>query len=113
MIEKIVYDYLKDALDVPVVLEIPENAPSEFCLIEKTGSARSNYFDKATIVVQSYSDSMYKAAVLNELAKAKMLDSITVSNITSCRLNSDYNYTDTTTKKYRYQAVFEIAYYNE
>lgn len=28
-----------------------------------------------------------------------------------CELNSDYNYTDTKRKKYRYQAVFNIAYY--
>ena len=28
-------------------------------------------------------------------------------------LNSDYNFTDTETKEYRYQAVFDINYYQE
>ena len=32
--------------------------------------------------------------------------------VASCRLNSDYNFTDTTKKQYRYQAVFDIVYYS-
>ena len=28
-------------------------------------------------------------------------------------LNSDYNFTDVTTKKYRYQAVYDLKYYEE
>ena len=30
----------------------------------------------------------------------------------SCELNSDYNYTDGTKKEYRYQAVFDLVYYD-
>lgn len=113
MIEKIIYDYLKLALDVPVFMEIPENEPTEFVVIEKTGSSRFNLMDKATLAVQSYSNSLYKTAVLNEIVKSKMFDSISVDQITSCKLNSDYNQTDTQFKRYRYQAVFDIAYYND
>lgn len=113
MIEKIVYDYLKATLGVDVFMEIPENEPSEFVVIEKTGSSRANLMDKATLAIQSYSDSLYKTAVLNELVKSKMLDSVSVDQITSCKLNSDYNSTDTQFKRYRYQAVFDISYYNE
>lgn len=113
MIEKIIFDYLASVLNVPVVLEVPENAPAEFVLIEKTGSRRSNYFDTATIAIQSYSTSLYKTATLNELVKTKMYNLISVDEVTSCRLNSDYNYTDLQTKRYRYQAVFDISYYNE
>lgn len=32
--------------------------------------------------------------------------------IGSVRLNSDYNFTDIEMKRYRYQAVFDIYYYN-
>lgn len=113
MIEKIVYDYLNTAIDVPVFMEIPENEPIEFVVIEKTGSSRANLMDKATLAVQSYSNSLYNAAVLNELVKSKMFDSVSVDQITSCKLNSDYNTTDTQFKRYRYQAVFDIAYYND
>lgn len=33
--------------------------------------------------------------------------------ISKCTLNSDYNYTDTARKKYRYQAVYDIVYFKE
>ena len=51
---------------------------------------------------------------LNEKVKEAMdelpweLDSVTRS-----KLNSDYNFTDTATRKYRYQAVYDITYYKE
>lgn len=31
--------------------------------------------------------------------------------ISRVKLNSDYNFTDTQKKKYRYQAIYEITYY--
>ena len=40
-----------------------------------------------------------------------MYDLIELDEITSLHLNSDYDYTDTTIKKYRYQAVFDIGYF--
>ena len=53
---------------------------------------------------------MYKASELNEIVKEKMDDLITLPNISKSSLNSDYNFTDTQTKKYRYQAVYDIYY---
>jgi hypothetical protein len=55
---------------------------------------------------------MYEAATMNEEIKAAMLNSlITLGSVAKVDLNSDYNYTDTTTKTYRYQAVFDIVHY--
>ena len=34
-----------------------------------------------------------------------------VASISAVRFDSDYNFTDTDTKHYRYQAVFEITHY--
>ena len=79
-------------------------------MIEKTGSSVSNYIYSATFAIQSYSTSMYKASELNEIVKEKMDDLITLPNISKSSLNSDYNFTDTQTKKYRYQAVYDIYY---
>ena len=36
---------------------------------------------------------------------------VTLNEIVSVELNSDYNYTDTTTKEYRYQGVYNITHY--
>ena len=110
MIEKIVLDYLNDALNVPVYMEMPENKPDRFVLIEKTGSSRENHIDFATITIQSYAGSLYYAAALNEDVKQAMDDIIALDTVSSAELNSDYNFTDTETKKYRYQAVYDLVY---
>ena len=42
-----------------------------------------------------------------------MRDTVILDDVISCKLNSDYNYTDEETKRYRYQAVFDIRYYEK
>lgn len=112
MIEVIVYTFLKNELeDVPVFMEVPEIPPEQFVLIEKTSSGLENYIKSATFAIQSYADSMFEAASLNEVVKEKMLDIIGEKEITKVSLNSDYNFTDINTKKYRYQAVFDLKHY--
>lgn len=110
MIEKIIYDYLNDQ-GFSAYMQKPENPPSEYVLIEKTGSSRTNYINTATIALQSYAGSLYSAALLNEEVKRAMDNSIALDEICSASLNSDYNFTDTTTKEYRYQAVYDIVHY--
>jgi len=34
-----------------------------------------------------------------------------LNEIGKVKLNSDYNFTDTVTKQYRYQAVYDISHY--
>ena len=111
MIEAIILNHLKSKLTVPVRLEKPEPAPSEYVLFEKTGSSRSNYLCSSTFAFQSYSDSMYGAAALNEEVKKAVDSLIELDEIASVKLNTDYNFTDTTTKKYRYQVVYDIKHY--
>ena len=51
------------------------------------------------------------ATMVEEVFLAMLDELIELGIIASVRLNSDYNYTDTTTKQYRYQAVFDIVHY--
>lgn len=111
MIEKIIYDYLTSALAVPVGLEIPAAPPVSFAVIEKTGSGEENKIFSATVAVQSYGPTLWDAASLNEEVKAAMEQLDTLPEVCRCDLNSDYNFTDTSSKKYRYQAVFDIVHY--
>lgn len=110
MVEKTILDYLSKALDVPVHMERPEDEPDSYVLIEKTGSSTTNHIESATLAIQSYAASMYEAASLNYRVKSAMKNSVMLPEISRCDCNSDYNYTDTTKKKYRYQAVFDIVY---
>ena len=111
MIEIIILNHLKSNLSVPVRLEKPEPAPAEYVLFEKIGSDRSNHLLASTFAFQSYSDSMYGASLLNGEVKQVVDSLIELDEIASVRLNTDYNFTDTTTKQYRYQAVYDIKHY--
>ena len=59
----------------------------------------------------SANPSMYEAAKLNEQLKEVVERLIELNEISNVSLNSDYNFTDTETKEYRYQAVFDINHY--
>ena len=110
MIEKIVLDYLNNVLEVPAYMEMPESQPDRFVLIEKTGSSVEDYVYSATLVLQSYAESLYEASALNEEVKRAMDDIIALDTVSRSHLNTDYNFTDTTKKKYRYQAVYDLFY---
>ena len=80
-------------------------------MIEKTGGGEENHIKKAMIVIQSFADSLYRAAEINEEVKKAMKEIVELEDISKCDLNTDYNYTDVARKKYRYQAVFDITHY--
>jgi len=111
MIEILIKQYLDGHLSVPSFLQYPETAPVRFVLFEKTSSSKKNHLPIATIAFKSYAESMYEAAKLNEELKEVVENLIELDNIRGIKLNSDYNFTDTTTKQNRYQAVFDIKHY--
>ena len=116
MIEVTVREHLNSELaesGIKCYLERPKAEPAEYILIERTSGGETNRICSATFAVQSYAQSMYRAASINELAKAAMETLTTETNVSSCRLNSDYNYTDVESKQYRYQATFDIYYIKE
>ena len=110
MIEKIVLDYLSENLNVPAYMEMPERQPERFVLIEKTGGSVEDFVHSATLALQSYAESMYEAAALNEEVKKAMDNIIILDSVSKSQLNTGYNFTDTTKKKYRYQAVYDLVY---
>lgn len=111
MIEKTVIQYLSEVQTVPVYAEVPTEPPTEFIVVEKTSGGRNNHINDSSIAIQSYSNTMLGAADLNELMKGYMLSLVSLSEVSRVILNSDYNYTDTSTKRYRYQAVYDIVHY--
>lgn len=113
MIEATVINYLNTE-SVPAFGERPEVEPSKpYILVEKTGSSMENHLQTATIAVQSWAQTLAEAADLNEEVKAAMETITDLDAVSSCKLNSDYNFTSTALKAYRYQAVFSITYYEE
>lgn len=110
-IEVYLQNKLDGVLDVPVFTEHQENDPDVFVLIDKTGSRKKDHLISTTLAFQSYALSKYEASELNEKVKEKVEGLIQNPEISAVRLNSDYDFTDTETKRHRYQAVFDIYHY--
>ena len=116
MIEEIIQNYLRENA-FPCYLSVPENPSGNFCVLEKTGSSYKDGIFTATLAVQSYGhnacdhDGTLGAAQLNEQIKAAMQAADTLPEVVSCRPVTDYNFPDTTRKRPRYQAVFEVVHY--
>lgn len=112
MIENIILQHLTNE-SITAYMEIPEGGGTPpFVIVQKTGGGEENRLRHATVAIQSYGTSLYNAASLNESVIAAMDALPARAEVASCQLNSDYNYTDTTKKQYRYQAVFDVVYYS-
>lgn len=111
MIEKIVLDYLNNALEYPTYTQEQNNGEKYFYLIQKVGSSVDNKIDTSMVAIQSYAPSRFEAAEMNYAMIEAMNDIIQMDEIGKCKKNSDYDYTDTSKKRYRYQALFEIVHY--
>lgn len=111
MIEKTILDYLNSVMSVPAYMEEPVNPPAEYLRIEKQGGGYVDHVKSAVITVQSYGSSMYRAAEINTQVVEAMINAVTLNAIAKSALNSDYCFTDETTHRYRYQAVFDIVYF--
>ena len=110
MIAKDLLDYLNNTLNVPAYMEQPEEL-TDYVLLDQTGTSRTNHIITTTIAVQSYGPSLYEAMLLNESVKEAMEGFLTLGNVTRVELETDYNFTNTTTKQYRWQAVYNITHY--
>ena len=111
MIEVTIKNYLTEALPVPVYMQRPEQIPEQYVLMQKTGSAKANRVSTATIAFQSCATRLADAMTLNEAVKEAVESMVALNEVGAVRLNSDYNFTDTQSKQYRYQAVYVITHY--
>ena len=102
-------NYLSENLEVYVGMEAPNE--TEYVLIDQTGSSRQNHVITTSVAIQSYGSTLYDALVLNERVKNAMADFVADEQVTRVQLDTDYNFTNTATKQFRWQAVFLITHY--
>lgn len=103
-------DYLNDHLDVFVGMEAPEQTTG-YVLIDQTGSTNKNHITTTTVTVQSYGASLYEAYTLNRTVQDVVFSFVEEPEVSSVKLETDYNFTNTATKQYRWQAVYQITHY--
>lgn len=113
MIEKIVLDFLSERLPIPVWMETPPDPPQRFVLLEKTGGHEEDGLSYATLAVQTYGKTLWDVLQLNQAVKDEMKRLDELPSICWVELNNDYHFSDPATKRRRYQAVFDIIYYDD
>lgn len=118
-IEEFLLEKLGEALDpFPVLIEEPESnprpsmSPAEFYVLQKTGSSWNNHIIDSTIAIQSYAGTRLRTIQLNEALKDAVEDLLKYNQIIGIEVNSDYDFTDSSTGQPRYQAVFVITHYD-
>lgn len=110
-IVQLLIGYLSEQLEgVFVGVEAPKQI-TNYVLIDQTGSNTRNHITTTTIAVQSYGASLNNAILLNGEVKSLMAGFVAESEVASVRLETDYNFTNTETKQYRWQAVYQITHY--
>lgn len=109
---QLLVEYLSGQLEGTYVgVEAPEQL-SNYVLIDQTGSRLRNHVATTTVAIQSYGESYLDALTRSETVKSLMLNGfIGLDEVASVRLETDYNFTNTATKQYRWQAVYEITHY--
>lgn len=110
MIETLLIDYLSEHLEVFVGMEAPKQT-TDYVLVDKTGSSRNNHIITSSFAIQSYGATLYDAMLLNQEVTEVMEGLIEFDQITRVELETDYNFTNTATKQYRWQAVYSITHY--
>ena len=110
MILKDLLDYLGTQLSVGVYAEAPSQL-TDYVLLDQTATSNENHITTTTIAVQSYGASLYNAMLLNEAVKVAMDGFAGEPQVARVKLQTDYNFTNTATKQYRWQAVYNITHY--
>lgn len=110
-IEELIVQHLNDNLSVPAYGEVPHNPPESYVVIERTGGGMSNRIRSAMITVDVYAQSMTAVQELNEQMLEAMDGLVEYNMVASCRLNTNYNDSDTRTKEHKYGALFDLVYY--
>lgn len=114
MIEATIIQYLT-AQDLPgigahIYGETPaENIPENYVLIRRTGGSMANYIRQYNIYTETVGKDRLTTLQNHEAVVSAMLAIRDHTDIMSCRLNSDYDATNTRTKEYRYQALWQIT----
>lgn len=112
LIEEVIYSVFSNVLSVPVYTTVPQEQPMSFVTFEKVGGSETNFIKESIIAFQSYGGSVLDAAKLSaQVRDVALRDLLAQPEVVGVHIESDQDYTDTRTKKYRYQCVVSISHY--
>jgi len=111
LFEEVLLKYMNQNMKIKSYTERSSSQEDEFYVIDRIGGSSNRSYDTSTIAIQSYAKTKYRAAKNDEAMRKCILEMVSLDNILNVELNSFYDYTDTNTKNFRYQSVFEFKHY--
>lgn len=110
MIEQTVLNYLIETLDTnDVYLELPDDLPDSFVVFHVIDRGEVDKIKAVTMEFFSYGKTKLEAAELDEKVREAMDNIIDLPDIT-CRFGGGNDSPDTTIKRPRYRAYYNIFY---
>lgn len=110
LIEPVILKYLKEKLDVPVYMDMPNALPDKFVLFEIIDRGRRNFIDQVTVEFHSYAKQRMDAAVIDEEVRMAMEDIIFLPEVAASHFGGGNDATDTAVDRYRYRCYFNLTY---
>lgn len=112
MIETTILDYLEEKTGIPSYVEVPDNEPEKYIILDFQETGVEDFLYSGSAIIQCYGNTLNDAFDVNTEVKKAMSELIVIDQVTSCNLDSAYNSTDVTKKRYRYQRVYDLTYYD-
>lgn len=111
MIEVKVKQFLEAQLGVEVYNAVPPEHSKTWITVERTGGTWDHGMQTAVLAIQSNAPTLYETVRLNDSVIDQMIRGFIVNDeISRVELNATYNYTND--HQHRYQAVFDVVFFN-
>lgn len=113
-IEELVISYLIGR-NIPgigrnVYAEVPVDIPDNYVLIRRSGGSQADYIRNYNVYTETISRTDKLTAARNHEAVIGAMNEIRdYTDVFRCALNSDYDATNTATKEYRFQALWQMT----
>lgn len=102
--ESVIIAYLNEAGSLPAFGDVPEDRPSVFITVERTGGARSRIVDEGTYAVGVWATSRAEAMSLADDVADLLIDAPAhVDAVAALDVLSVYNFPDPESRQARYQ----------
>lgn len=110
MILELVKKYLEENMNIPVHMEIPADPPKKYLTIQKLDGGKTNQVKAITLSIEAYDESKYKASMLSDKVEEQMESLGESDKVFSCKLGGGGDDTDSISKKYRFETIWNIYY---
>jgi len=111
MVDVDILNKLKTLLSLNVYMEVPDDAPEEFYVIQFVKGECRHGLAEMSIIVQSYGNTMYRACTMSKDMEDALESLISEDYIRDISRNGSYPYNKPDIKQYRWQCLFDVSYY--